>query len=477
MRGRRLCLVGLFVAVSACSSRSHVQAPGFANGTRLAARYDDLDGTRVLRAFYDTARDEECSFQLLPDGAACLPQSALLDGWFADSGCTEEVVEIPHVAAGRASPDVLVTDPDDACAGPPTVRALGDMVPGPEGYYIKSDGSCVQNPPDAKIVLRRIGDEIPLDRFVHATPMVEPVSDAVGTVVLAADDGASVTMFGNDPTSGEWTRSVLAGDGSSRWWPVHLAYNYGQGAPGTPGTFYADAGCSVPTGIKDAHNALCPITTVFEFVPGDACQQFTLRLHQAGASVAAADLHALAGDGSCVASPPDPSAPAELYVQMGDLLPDDAFPAASVVDVGTGRIVQRFDGPPDGSVAITARGELHDNARGVDCFIGLAADGARRCLPGAGPIDGIFYADAVCTAPMMALSVLPGCTVDPVPSAEETYQGRAFAVGASLQPDMVYSSSSGSCALVGASPSYDRWFALGAEIPSSAYAPALLHTE
>ena len=286
MRCRRLWLVGFIAAVAACSSRRHVDAPGFANGSRLSVRYDEVDGTRVLRAFYDTARNEECGFQLIPGGAACLPRSALLDGWFADAGCSDPLVDIPPVSAGRTAPQALVTDADNACAAPPTVRLLGDVVPGPAAYYLKSDGSCVQNPPNAKIVLRRIGDEVPLDRFVHATPVVEPVSDLLGAVVLVADDGARYTVFGHDPTHDEWTRSVAVGDGQTRWWPVHIAYNYGPGAPGTPGTVFADAGCSQPTGLKDAHNALCPITTVVEYVPGDACQQFTTRLHHAGAPVA-----------------------------------------------------------------------------------------------------------------------------------------------------------------------------------------------
>ena len=269
------------------------------------------------------------------------------------------------------------------------------------------------------------------------------------------------------------------GDGSTRWWPVHLAYNYGNGVPGTPGAFFADSACAVATGIKDAHNALCPITAVYEYVPADACQQFTLTLHQAGAPVATADLHVRASDGSCVglSSSDSESETSQLFVEMGDAFADDAFPAATTIDVGDGRIVQRFDAPPDGSVAITPRGELHDRARNVDCFIGTAADGARRCLPGS-PIDTIYYADAGCTTAMMAMTVLTGCTAAPVPAPEETFQGHAFPVGDALAPAMVYSKSSdGSCALVGPPPSYDRFFSLGAEIPSSAYEPATLHTD
>src|SRR6185437_5171041 len=83
---RRPWLAALVVVAAACSARPRVDAPGFANGTRLAARFDDLDGTRLFVAFYDKTRDEECTFQLLPDGsAACLPKSGLLDGWFADA--------------------------------------------------------------------------------------------------------------------------------------------------------------------------------------------------------------------------------------------------------------------------------------------------------------------------------------------------------------------------------------------------------
>jgi hypothetical protein len=477
---RRPWLVAaLVVAAAACSSpRRHIAAPGFANGSRLSVRYDEVGGARLWHAFYDSQRDEECAFQLLSDGgAACLPQSALLDGWFADGNCTEPVVEIPHVPSGRTPARAYVADPANACDAAPTVHVLGDVVPGPDAYYLRSDGTCMQNPPNSKIVLRKVGDEVALSSFVHATPLIENVSAALGAVVLVADDGARFNLFGHDPARDEWTRAVSPGDGTTRWWPVHLSYNYGNGVPGTPGAFFADSGCNVATGIKDAHNALCPITAVYEYVPGDACQQFTLTLHQAGAPVATADLHVRAGDGSCVGITPSADDATQLFVEMGDALPADAFPTATTLDVGDGRIVQRFDATPDGTIGITARGELHDRARDVDCFIGTAADGQRRCLPGS-PIDSVFYADAGCSQPMMAMTVLTGCTTDPVPPREETFQGHAFAVGAALTPAMIYSKASdGSCGLVGAPPSYDRFFALGDEIPSSAYETATLHTD
>ena len=477
MRCRRLWLVGLFAAAAACSSRRHVEAPGFANGSRLAVRYDEVDGTLLLRAFYDTARNEECSFQLIPGGAACLPRSASLDGWFADSGCSDPLVDIAPVSAGRTPPQALVSDAANGCDAPPTVRLLGDVVPPAQAYYLKSDGSCMQNPPNSKIVLRRLGDEVPLASFVHATPRVEPVSDAVGAVVLVADDGARFTVFGHDTAHDEWTRSMAVGDGQTRWWPVHIAYNYGPGAPGTPGTVFADAACSRPTGLKDAHNALCPITTVIEYVAGDACQQFTTRLHQAGAPVAGSELHAFGATGACVPSPPGPSDPVTLYVEMGDALADDAYPAATIVDVGGGRVVQRFDGTPDGAQAIVARGELHDSARNVDCFVGVAADDARRCLPG-GQIDTVFFADEACTTPVVSASALPGCTVAPTLPAEVTYGTHAYPVGASVSPAMLYAKGSdGSCALVGPPPAAASWFSLGPEIPAASYEPATLHTD
>jgi hypothetical protein len=476
MRSRRLWLVGLFVAVAACSSRRHVEGLGFANGTRLAVRYDEVGGANVLRAFYDTARDEECTFQIIPGGAACLPRTAQADGWFADSGCSQPLVSIPRVSPGRSPPTALVTDAANACDAPPSVRALGDVFPPTEAFYLKSDGSCMQDPPDAKIVLRTIGDEVPLDRFVHASPRVEPVSDLLGAVVLVADDGARFTMFANDQTHGEWTHSLPLGDGQSRWWPVHIAFNYGPGAPGTPTSVFADAACSRPTGIKDAHTALCPITSVIEYVPGDACQQFTIRLHQAGAPVATADLHAVAADGSCVPVAPAPNSPVELYVEMGDALPDDTFSTATTVDVGDGRIAQRFDATADGSMPITARSELRDRARNVDCVVEVAADNQRRCLPG-GEVDTVYFADEGCATPIVAASATAGCATAPTLPPEITYQGHAYPVGAPATPAMIYVTEANGCSLVGPPPALDSWFTLGPEIPSSAFEPATLHTD
>ena len=367
-------------------------------------RYDEVGGTRVLRAFYDTARSQECAFQLIPGGAACLPQSALARR-LVHRRRLQRSARRDSARSGRPlAADALVTDAANACDAPPTVRALGDVFPPTQAYYLKSDGSCMQNPPDAKIVLRRIGDEVPINRFVHATP----TRRAGLRLRRRRRPRRRRRRALHDARQRRGARRVDAqhglGDGTSRWWPVHVAYNYGAGAPGTPGSVFADAACSQPTGIKDAHDALCPITTVIEYVAADPCQQYTIRLHQAGAPIAASDLHAIAADGSCVASMPGPSDPVELYVAMGDALPDDAFPAASIVDVGDGRIAQHFDGPPDGSVAITARGELFDRARNVACFVGVAADGQRRCLPG-GQVDTIYFADAACTTPIVGTSV------------------------------------------------------------------------
>ena len=162
---------------------------------------------------------------------------------------------------------------------------------------------------------------------------------------------------------------------------------------------------------------------------------------------------------------------------MGDALPDDAFPVATIVDVGDGRVVQRFDGTPDGALAVVARGELHDGARNVDCVVGTAADGQRRCLPG-GQIDTVLFADAGCSAPIVSASSLPGCTVAPTLPAEVTYGTHAYPVGAAISPAMLYAKSSdGTCSLVGAPAANDSWFPLGDEIPTSAYEPATLHTD
>ncbi len=476
MRRRALLVVGVVVAAAACSSRRHVAAPGFANGSRLAARYDDVAGTTVLRTFWDRARGEECAFQLLPDGgAACLPASALADGWFADAACSDELVEIPDVPAGRTPAQSLVVAPDDACTQAPTVRALGPVFPTADAWYRKSDGSCVQGHGGTRpATLRRIGDAVPLASFVHAGARVEPGSGGVDAVVLVADDGARLTLFGFDRARAEWAHAITDDDGQRRWWPVHVAYNYGAGAPGTPGTYFADAACAQPTGIKDAFDALCPITTVVEFVPGDACTPFTTRLHAAGAPVDPASLHALATDGSCVAAPPAADAPLERYVIMGGVVAKDALSAASTVELGGARVAQRFDGTPDGAAITPVPGLLHDRQRDVDCEVFVAADGARRCLPPA--LDAISYADAACTQPIFRMNAPVGCA-PPAPPTEVRLDAHALAVLGAVTPSTIYAATGSACNAVGPPPSGSYWFALGAEIAPSAYAPATLHTE
>ncbi|MCU1283200.1 MAG: hypothetical protein JWM53_6746 [bacterium] len=477
MRRRAILLIGATLLLgSACSSRAPVQAADFSNGKRLAVRYDEAPGgLKIFRAFYDTKLDQECQFRLLPDGARCLPTSAWRNGWFADAACTEALAQMPTPASLDLHASAVVDDPVNACEQAPIVRELGERIFVDKAYQISiSDGSCVLLPVHGA-ELHRIGAELPIERFVHADLRIEPVSDAVGAVVMAAEDGSRQTAFGYDQLRGEWSYGTRADDGKRRWWPVHVAFNYGLGSLGTPGTVYDDSACAQPLAVKEAHNALCPITSVVEFGAADACGQYSPRIHVAGATVAADSLYERAQDGSCHAITGGGDSTGAIYVEMLELVPTEMLPEATVVDVGDGRIVERFDGTPGGIAVAPQSGQLFDRERGVACTVVTAADGQRRCLP-PGP-DSLSYSDPNCANAMYALFQTDGCAVAPAAAKEVSYQGRAFPVVGALSPSLVYSKNAdGACVLVGPSASYNRWFKLGDEIPSSAFAPIDQHT-
>src|SRR3954471_14618480 len=106
----------LFIALAAaCSSRSPVHAPDFANGTRLAVRFDAADGVKIFRAFHDTELDADCQFRITPDGARCLPVSAAQNGWFADSACKEPLAQLPTGASLDLRASAVVDEPVNAC--------------------------------------------------------------------------------------------------------------------------------------------------------------------------------------------------------------------------------------------------------------------------------------------------------------------------------------------------------------------------
>lgn len=114
---------------------------------------------------------------------------------------------------------------------------------------------------------------------------------------------------------------------------------------------------------------------------------------------------------------------------------------------------------------------VFDSARGEQCYFGLHADGSTRCLPTAGASS--IFSDGGCVTPVIAaLKSQPAPKYGYVPSGGN----RRFA--ASIYAGAIFTGTPAACNSATAiySTSTFEFYALGAEIPASAFVDATLKT-
>lgn len=448
-RPRLSLLLALLATSSACATPA--DPFGFRSGTRLKAKYVEGGGTRVFEVFHDTVRDEDCAFgtagqrlQVGPGGVTyCLPVARVAFVGYADSNCTEPLYEVPP----DTREPVLVDPAERNCEELPTVHALGNPYQG-QTYFRDLDGLCFANlVVDSAL---RVSDPVPIDRFVRATKVVEAAGDRLSRIVLVADDGARLLAGAFDVQRNEAVEPGF--DGEDRWVPSGIAYNYGAGTLGTPGATYADASCTRPTAVKDAYDAVCPITAAYEFVE-NACGQLGYggRWHEVGPVLDPTHAFTLAEDGSCI--PGDAAPPWATYlVEMGEEIPLSAFTPLVAENVGDGALSQTFYAEPD-EAPLLPTGLLMDRAAGDACVFRPAEDGSLRCMPTASPPD-VAFADPNCTTPIAAATTTTDClgaeTQHPLAPRvtrldDSGKKGTVFAVGASVHLGTVYRGTPASC--------------------------------
>ena len=89
--------------------------------------------------------------------------------------------------------------------------------------------------------------------------------------------------------------------------------------------------------------------------------------------------------------------------------------ALADVNMGGSRLKANYYAGSDGSQQFLST--FHDTQRNEDCSFGLASDGTTRCLPSpsapTGPMQSmysVYYSDAACTTPIVAVSTCSGNT-------------------------------------------------------------------
>jgi hypothetical protein len=142
------------------------------SGSRLKAEYmigDDGSKEYVPGVWFDTMRNEVCSFALAGDSQQrCLPQGGGASA-FADASCTMPIIA---VATGCTAPGYAVVVDSGTCgqaAGATHVHAVGAAA-NPTTLYLQSGGQCFQaGTATAGYNYYAVGAEVPAAAFVSAS--------------------------------------------------------------------------------------------------------------------------------------------------------------------------------------------------------------------------------------------------------------------------------------------------------------------
>ena len=422
-----------------------------ASGTRLRARYVSGGGARELVGFFDTQRNEECTFQRADDGRwRCVPKASSISattGTFSDAGCT---IPVTAVAQGTCSETTQYgfesSFGGSSCIqSPAQVRKLSPA--SGTARYVGGPGNCnLQgggfNTTASWVV---IGDVVPWTAFVQGVETSTP-GDGVTEIALVTSDGARQHLrFHIDSLDADCSYQIMA-DGVTRCVPE---------IGGSGEVVYTDSECTTPTYVVDyassnqcgteknlwrepENNTACGgVRAVYSLRDGagsagdggaDETSEYTRR-------VTSSDSH----------TPTCTSTNAYGYSsgrRRIDANITTSLPTTDRVRSGSGRLVPALVAGPVGGalvagpVGATLVPGWHDNERDTDCSFALASDGKQRCLPAAAQAT-VFFTDAACKAPSLVavLGVGGPCTGVPrfgrVASATCPPTTRVYALGGS----------------------------------------------
>jgi hypothetical protein len=161
-----------------------------------------------------------------------------------------------------------------------------------------------------------------------------------------------------------------------------------------------------------------------------------------------------------------------------DALTDPVPSASADTNQSGSRLKVKYYAGADGSKAFAG---FYDTQLKADCFFGLAADGATRCIPGTTvPLLG-YYTDPGCTQPLLATTA--GCGQPTYATKTDTTACttgatvHAFSVGAPFSGTSVYFLSGTTCTGPSPTTSGVAYFSVGGEVTPASLVAGTLQTE
>lgn len=372
-----------------------------ASGTRLRARYASGGGARELVGFFDTQRNEECTFQRADGGRMrCLPKASVVNvsGTFSDAGCTIPVTVAQGTCTEGTQYGLSYSYDGQSCIqSPAEIRRLAPA--SGDARYIGGPGNCSLqgggNPNGLSFVA--IGEVVPWTAFVEGVETSIP-GEGVTEIALVTSDGARQHLrFHIDRFDVDCAYQIMT-DGVTRCIP--------EGG-GDGSVVYEDSECTKPAYVNDngSSNRCRTASNLWREPENDTACGGIRAVYSLRASTESDG----GEDGSTTytrrVTSSDSFTPtctsAGTYANYGngrraiDANITTSLPSTDRVRSGSGRLVPALVAGPDSATLVPG---WHDNERDTDCTFTLASDGKQRCLPAAAQAT-IFFTDATCKAP------------------------------------------------------------------------------
>jgi hypothetical protein len=360
-------------------------------GSRLHPLVYQAHGEPPIRTsrFLDAERGEECTFLVADDGSyRCFPRAVagvpFSGALYANADCTEPLYTASPLS--DLEPRYIALDSERNCSSGRRLYELGasftgEPFMGPDcTFRLVNAGRAYQ-----------LGPRIANDAFVRAAVAASgEVEDRIGGRQLSAADG-SATLLGFVDTrrdapcdareTGDGVRCVESPSYGQSSWSGELVL---EGEECWNLVIDADV-CAPP------HYGL----VIESFEP------FAYSIHQVSpaeeVSTPSAAVTACLDAGRAFMTGP-------AYV-IGETVPPVEFPPLGLSLQKGRRLDAEWLVSPQGRVVLPDdeyRYDLNDRELGVRCRLGPAPDGKTRCLPEASGAS--FFADSVCTVPLVAVS-------------------------------------------------------------------------
>lgn len=377
-----------------------LQTSAAISGSRLRANIVTGGGAREVVGFFDTARNEGCTFQRAEGSRTrCLPTTASYNpsGLFADAAC-EKPMAAPVEPCGASAKYAFGLRYDGSTCQPGATELRRVVAAPPGARYTDSGGLCRPQSvaPNATAPIIALGEIVPWTDFVEGTETVV-AGEALAETVLVGTDGSRQHLGHRiESLEADCTFQVMP-DGVTRCVP--------EG--GTGSVFYADSTCSKAAFVNVSDNGPCP--TVGKKVwlepasTGGACSGpravYSLRLNGVDGAEEPSELYTFTQYRSR-ASAVDTETCTSIgsnrgYNTVRKTIEADltaTLPTTRRLGSGAGRLVPALVAAREGAALVAG---WHDIERNVDCTFRPASDGKLRCLP-TGAAATVFSTDAAC---------------------------------------------------------------------------------